>query len=446
MYTYFFYNIYGDDMEENKIPNKPFSYKKIFIILIAFTFLLFVGSYFYFIQFEYGNVEYDDEEIDEEEGFEEVETNSNVEGNETNETTNPETDLSEITQSDIDYYKSKLSKVFSYKNYDVYYDKCVGTGKDRDFEFVRHNFGLGGCYDDSDEGSYFVFNNNTNSMSQATMSSKYLPEKNNYVDSNIYFFLGFDDDSSNELDRGIFDIKKQIINDEYDDYSCGFHSDESSSICDNSNTMIVRKYSNNGEDFALLSLDDYSLILNQEYSSITEIGKNFLVKKNNKYGLYSSSGKSLLDVKYDYLGYNSFLGYIGIIGDSIEYYNTDLVKQDLSKINLENAYTSAYNQYKKYIDSSDVNEYDKYLSMATAESYFWTEGSAMQIHNINEPFDLEGTEFRYKYTGKKYSGKQLVINSHCTSRYIYVIQNNKAYKIDSSEIYLPDSDNESFCF
>ena len=58
--------------------------------------------------------------------------------------------------------------------------------------------------------------------------------------------------------------------------------------------------------------------------------------------------------------------------------------------------------------------------MQTADSYFWTIGSAMSIHNMSEPFDSNGETYRYKYVGTKYTGEQLVIYSHCGLSFIYV--------------------------
>ena len=90
--------------------------------------------------------------------------------------------------------------------------------------------------------------------------------------------------------------------------------------------------------------------------------------------------------------------------------------------------------------------------MIEANSYYWTVGSEMQYTDISKEIDKKDNDFRYIYTGNKYSGNQLIINSTCMNKnsYIYVISNNTVDKILNNELKFHLGENgveeEPYCF
>lgn len=260
-----------------------------------------------------------------------------------------------------------------------------------------------------------------------------------------YFFFG---DADEDEDRGIFNLSTKKLMSGLGDYSCEMHTDESAYDCEHSYTTIVAKYLKDDlRTYGVISLSDYSTILPIEYNVITEDDNgNFLVSKNNKYGLYSSAGKELFKVEYDYLGFNEYLGYITIKGDVVEYYNTRLVKQSIQEDTLKNAYKTALENYNK----KNKEEKLDYLELMMADSYNWSVGTNMKIHTMSEPFDKDSDGlYRYKYKGKNITGEQLVIYSTCfggSDEFIYVINGNKATKITSKELDIPNDEDGNFCF
>ena len=330
-------------------------------------------------------------------------------------------------------------------NFDVTYSDCLYTYK-KVFS----------------QGDYSVFLNNNYDKTSNEDKEEHAEKWTKYYVLNtkkkiLYSTFKFDNDNSSEIDNylfrdyenpetniGMFNLSTEKIIDGYDDYSCAFHSDTTTKKCDNTETTIISKEDNEKIYFGLLSLKSYSPVLRAEFDYINEIDNNFLVSQNNKSGLISSTGEKKLDIKYDYLGYNKYLGYIAISGNNLEVYDTKLDKVDLNTTPLNELYETAYTKYT----AEEKENPDKYLFFANASSYYWSVGSAMQLHNLSEPFDAKEdnpTEYRYKYTGKKFKGEQLVINSLCNDKFIYVIQKNKATKIAAKEINTPN-DEEGYCF
>lgn len=293
---------------------------------------------------------------------------------------------------------------------------------------------------------YYVVNKQTQTIYSSYLITKADEKK---TEGDNYYFIVYEDDNIDEAPfvRGIFNVKNQKMLMGYSDYSCQFHSDDSINSCENVYATMVTSNAGDTANRGIISLEDYSTIIKPEYFSIVEINDNFLVStKNNKSGLFNNKGKKLLDVNYDYIGYNDYIGYIAIKGNDIELYNTKFEKQEVGNTTLKDLFTEAYAKYESEHKNDD--DFKNYLFFEIADSYFWSIGSAMQIHNLNEPFDRneDQTEYRYRYIGKKYKGEQLVINSLCTEKYIYVIQGTKAYKITRDEIFSKQSDDNSYCF
>lgn len=407
-------------IEENNSNNNK---TRNIIIIAVIVLLLLVGCFFVFQDKLFKN----NENNTTRENIPDVEENTNITEDDNitiDENKTSQKEMSEPEQMTFDYCTKYFKKLFSKGNYAVYENPKVTE------EFVDTEDG-GILYN-----KYYVVNTKTKDIFD-TLPFKIDSEDEGYS-NNYYLFLPYEDDE-NVIDktRGMINIKNKQLISGYNDYSCQFHSDESYWLCGNNETTMISNNNSNNSVFGLISLNDFSVILKAEYSSMNEIGNYFLVSKNNKSGIYDKKGNKVLDVTYDYLGYSEYLGYIGIKGNDIEYYNTKLEKQDLSNISLKDLYKTAYEKSKEKID---------YLFLATADSYYWTVGTSMRIQNMNEPFDKSDSDYRYKYTGSKYSGEHLVINSLCTENYIYVIEDNKAYKIDKNEIYEPEDEDGLFCF
>ena len=410
-------------MEEKKKPSKVMI---IFLVMLVLFLALVGGSAFYANKtlFESNSTNNKKEPVN----------TTEPDTNETNETTEPETDNVVYEDNKVTYDRcaNSFKKVFTYEDYLVCqntdYEKYENTDNDLDSLWTK----------------YYVVNNKTKTLFAAYNFTKEDESDAGSVDTINYYFIAYEDDDNDEAPyvRGMFSLNNEKVLVGFSDYSCQFHSDDREVVCNNVDATMVQEHASDTAYFGLVSLKDYSYILNVEYESMYELGNNFMVGKKNKYGLYTNEGKKLLDVKYDYLGYNDYIGYVGIIGNNVELYNTKLEKQDLSNKSLKDVFKEAYSKFNQEKENDE-----DYLFMQGADSYYWTVGSSMRIHNISEPFDLNNeNNYRYKYTGNKYEGEQLVINSHCTYNYIYVIQNNKAYKIDSKEIYKPQTDSDAFCF
>ena len=129
---------------------------------------------------------------------------------------------------EFDYYTSNLDKIFEKDNYVVYRDsknKLKIDKEDPDKTYL--------VIDTNEKAKFEVFKaNNSN---------------------NIYEFLV---DCSV---LGIIDVKNELLNDEYREYSCNFHSDIQLDICDSDVTIIGKMFGvadsdNAAEQFGLFSL------------------------------------------------------------------------------------------------------------------------------------------------------------------------------------------------
>ena len=100
-------------------------------------------------------------------------------------------------------------------------------------------------------------------------------------------------------------------------------------------------------------------------------------------------------------------------------------------------------------DTNNANPADKVnsLTLTTPESWYWTVESAMGIYDISKPFDYDPNDDVYslKYTGKDFTGEKLIIRSVCqNTNYLYVFEDNKAYKINDKD--LEEGSSSDNCF
>jgi hypothetical protein len=169
----------------------------------------------------------------------------------------------------------------------------------------------------------------------------------------------------------------------------------------------------------------------------------FLVRSNDKYGLIDSKGKEILKIEYDYIGADKYLGILAIKGNDIEVYDEKLNSVDLTQNPIKTWYETAL---KDTNDADPKNKVDS-LTLAIPNSWYWTVASDLGIYDISKPFDYDSSEnsYSYKYTGKEYTGEKLILRSICqNTNYLYVIEDNKAYKIDKKD--LKEGTNGGACF
>ena len=390
-------------MQENIDYNSEKNNKKknIFIALIIFVILVLVSFLGYYIYTNVISNKNEDDNMNKTETSNSIDKiqNSDVINDSNTDETNDEINLT---------YESCI------KNYEKLFSKD-------DYEVYKNN--------DNKNVEYYVVNNK---IKKVTTALKFYTKESDEKVDNYYYFTDYENGDSIV---GMLNIKDKILTSGLSDYSCEFHSDVSAYICENSDTIIVKD-----ELYGIMSLKDFSIILKPEYDSIYEVGKYFLVSKNGKNGLVNSDGKYLLNIEYDYLGYNSYIGFIGIKGSEIFVYNEKIEKQNISNTSLLKLYNSAYKKY--YNENSAAAEESLFLSIA--DSYFWTVGSKIQVHNLSKPFDQDEDSYAYKYIGNEYNTDELVINSVCSKNYIYVIEDNKAYKIPDKDI--KEGTNTNSCF
>lgn len=335
-------------------------------------------------------------------------------------------------------------------NFDVTYDNCLYTFKrvftngdyivfqNPDYDKVKEE----DVNEDYTErwNKYYILNTKKKILYNTFTVSG---DKNNY---NYYFVEYGPDGESTDSPRGMFNLNTEEVVFGYDDYSCKFHSDETTTICEKTDTTIVSNINEENETtlYGLISLKNYSVVLKAEYDYVNEDENgNFLVAKNKKHGLYSFTGTQLLKMDYDYIGLNSNIGYIAIKGKNVEYYDKDLNKLTFTKDTIKETYNNAI-----------AKNNESKLKMTMAESYFWTAGSSMKIQDMSKPIDeIEEGKFRYKSKNKKIKGEQLIINSECmgsNNEFIYVIDGAKATKITNKELVFPEKSSEdeadAFCF
>ena len=319
---------------------------------------------------------------------------------------------------EFDYYTSNLDKIFEKDNYVVYRDnknKLKIDKEDPDKTYL--------VIDTYEKAKFEVFKaNNSN---------------------NIYEFLV---DCSV---LGIIDVKNELLNDEYREYSCNFHSDIQLDICDSDVTIIGKMFGvadsdNAAEKFGLFSLRTFKTIIEPKYDNIIKNGEYYIVINKGKHGIIDKTGKEIVKLEYDYIGWDSYLGYLFIKGNEIELYNEKLEKIDLSEKTIKDYYEQALQNTNNNLKKGESKVESLFLK--TAESWYWSAGSELGIFNINKPFDYDEDEesFSFKYEGIKYSGDKLILKSKCTDTFMYVIEDNKAYKIDEKDI--KEGSDDTSCF
>lgn len=267
-------------------------------------------------------------------------------------------------------------------------------------------------------GDYQVYKNKKRNFYYAlnTLDNTLYFARNGGVDGNpsdLYLLMIKD---SEEI-FGVFTLDNKTIVTGYEDYSCKMHTDIQTYSC-SKDVTIVRT----SEYYGLMSLKTGTLLLDPVYSKISMIDNgNFIVEQEGYSYLFSSNAEQLITESFNYIGYNKDFGYITILNDNIDLYDTSLAKQDLSE--LETKYNSA-------------SQNNGFVSLSSTHSYDYSGGSKLIKTNINEEYSAEGVNF--KYTGSKYTGEHYVIFDQYSACYqtpkIYVIDDNKANLLSSKEV------------
>ena len=350
-------------------------------------------------------------------------------------------------------YKSSFTLLFKDGDYEIYKDNCSSDNSIDDI-----------CkYTSKDENkkydAYYGLNTKTNTFYNTIAESKN-PNSNNY-----YKLVNSNDENSSDYNLPLVNIKDKIVIDGYYNLSCSFHSDIQFDTCNKSDTILAinadEKEGTYGKStkYGLVSLKDKSKILdiNYDYVSEDENG-NFLVEKYNKMGLYSSTGEVLLNLDYDYIGYNEYFGYITIKGEDVKIYDNNINLMNISEREFRNIYTKILNETNECNKTKENSEKVNNLYLTNPDSNLWSSGSILTIQDITDPYydddaEKEEDNYRFKYIGKSYTGDKIIIYSMFKGCYsqplMYVIDNNKAYKIDPKEIDIKkdeDGNNAAFCF
>ncbi len=230
-----------------------------------------------------------------------------------------------------------------------------------------------------------------------------------YDEENNEFFAYLDETNNENYLRFTEDKKEKIINIkdsillEGGAFSCRFFSANSYSICMD-DTIIEES-----NKFGVVSLKTGETLIDRKYDQISQDKNgNFLVKLNDKYGLFSIKGEILLEVKYDYLGYSEETGYITILGNNLVSYDKDI---------------------KEKTFPTDIRGT---VAITNSSSFYFSGGSVLVYQDINK--GLQGP----KYSGTTYTGNQLIIYDVYSGCYgdsiMYVIKDSKANKISSNEV------------
>ena len=299
------------------------------------------------------------------------------------------------TSTDFDKYKKDLNYLFENNGYKVYKLNCSNNNK-------VNNELYESCDEDVKE-QYYLYN------------EKLFSTINMYTDvgkSNDYFIFT-EYSSYSDIVYGLLDIKNKLVITDYEDYSCGYHSDVSASLCRGDKTTLFQ--GKNGK-FGIYSFTSNKLILPVEYDTIFSVDiDKYIVEKNGKYGLIDGQMNYLFKLEYDFIGYNSKIGYILIKNNNIYLYDSNLIQLDVSQLSTlyENALYEEENIV--YLDNSN--------------SYYWMSGSYLTKMNMNKTFYInDDQEESFTYTGTYYLGEKLIIfdqygSCHDNAK-IYVINNN----------------------
>lgn len=259
--------------------------------------------------------------------------------------------------------------------------------------------------------------------------SEYLDDEeirisNNSVDYFIYkdklynYSLGIEYINPNEYENinedeiyGLVD-ENGFYGGDYVPYSCLPHSDAGFNICNHSDAII--DVHNNPFGNGIISTIDNRYILDSKYSAVFELDTgNFIVKKNNNYGLFNPKTEEFeLDIKYKLIRYINNLGYIVIDSNNeLEVYNVDFDKIDIDNINLINIYKS----------NNKILEHGTTCVSLGIDPFY---GGYLTYGDIYEKFSNKKLK-NYKNINKD----TLFIYSGCYDDIIYIIDKNKVINI-----------------
>ncbi len=455
-------------MEEN---NNPTNKNKSFIIIfVLFAIAIaFCGGYYY-SQIMKGNNELNNNEN--------VNTNTNSTSTTTKPTVNTnikgkgiiadyvckgldsdtkrrEYQINDITLKTFNDNKSQFTLLFKDGDYEIYKDKCAnGAGIEEICHYNDNIFARN--YD-----GYYAYNTKKNRFYNSLA-------ENDWEGSNTEYYYELVDSVAEEegtdYNLPILNLKEKIVIDGYTILSCDFHSDIQFNTCRKSNTIIVTNMveSSNAYDsdrYGLISLKDKTEILKPTYNHISEDNNgNFLVENDNKMGIYSSTGKELLKLEYDYIGYNEYLGYITIKGENIKVFDNNINAVEIDEKTLETAFVSILDAKNECDQSMVDTEKKNYLYLTNPDSYLWGAGSLITKQDVSKPYydsfvDEEENAYRFKYTGKTYTGEKLIIYSYnkgCAGKpLMYILDGTKAHKISTKEISIKKNEKgnmAAFCF
>ena len=373
------------------------------VIIIAVSIIVFFGSILAIILINKNSLE---------ETPAEEPNNTVVENNETEEEAYDMT----LSYEDVDKNKDKFEGIYSYDSYSIYNDGCDAAN--RELDVCQNKYGASlRLVNSSTKKSYITYPETVEPLNKKSEYPNYL-----FVDGDS---------------KGLINTKYNTVITGYDEYSCAYYPGNEFTTCIKSDTTIVQK----NKKFGVISLKDKYILLNTEYDYISEDGYgNFLVQKNDKMGLYSKTGKELLKLDYDFIGQNNAVGYIVIKGDKIEQYNKNIVSQTLSEKSLSNSFT-------KVTNSTVAGT----IPLLNPDSYYWSGGSHFIKQDITLPYEVnspDGSDYRFKYTGSKYTGTQFFIYSIYSgcykTPYLYVVNGNTVDKIGANELDLPKNSDGSF--
>lgn len=193
---------------------------------------------------------------------------------------------------------------------------------------------------------------------------------------------------------GIYNNSNGVfIKPKYTDISCIGHTLDSHYVC-TVNSDITILTDNTGT--ILISLKDGEKIVSGD--KITELpnGK-FIVKKDNNEYVYNTRGNELL--KSNFIGYSEYLGYISINNSDFTLYDEEFKKIDLP--NIDDEIIISINDNSSLIEGDVINR-----------------------------VDIKDNKY-FSYDGQDYSGKKIVIVDPCKKENTYIIEDDKAIKLNN---------------
>ena len=197
-----------------------------------------------------------------------------------------------------------------------------------------------------------------------------------------------------EKGYGIYnENEKLFIEPKYMDVSCLGHSDESYHVCTINSDMTILTDDNN---MKLINLKNGKEVLSGEKIRELPNGK-FIVKKDNNEIIYNINLKEFL--KANYIGYSEQIGYITITNNEYNVYDEEFKKIDLPDINQETI-------------------------ILTNDNNIFVEG------DVIAKIDIKNNKY-FKYDGDEVSGTKVVLVDPCREKNTYILENNKAIKLDN---------------